>query len=410
MAKSLAYWLESPPSNTNVTLHLNFWLLNHGELAYLDIGVKFPKTGLGQAIHFYFPFQKESLTLVPSLGKTVCESDDLLSSVFNSEINITRKVKDGSKLIKFDDSKLLQFFTELPQYSEDKSVAGGLEFKAVEESGGDAGCQLTFPSSLFENVVTDGYFRFRLVLRKQALQEISRAYRASDRAFTNHFEKMEMVDFRFNEKRNLPSFVKKALSKSPSLKRVDFFLIRDASAEFKMSHADYHRCRLLEIDAWDKYLEDGRPDDVTVLPEQMLIYHWKEDKTEKEGKFIDHFAAFAKFSRWSIGKRELAAAALLVVLLGGVGSLLANTVPVQPITAFFDDAASKPKGDADSNAADVVAELKCEPVTKQQCAALEEITKSASQNPSLQATIDKTQQADDSASNSANNSRGSHNE
>lgn len=406
MAKSLAYWLESPPSNTNITLHINFWLLNHDELAYLDIGVKFPKTGLGQAIHFYFPFQKKLLTLIPFLGKKVCSDDELLSAVFNSNVQNRMNFEDSSTEIEFDDNQKLRFFTELPQYSGGKSVAGGLEFKPVEESGGPAGCLLTFPSSMFEEVETDGYFRFRLVLRKQALQEISRAYRASDRAFTNHFEKMEMVDFRFNEKRNLPPFVKKELSKSPTLKRVDFFLIRDASAEFKMSHADYHRCRLLEIDAWDKYLEDGRPDDITLLPKQMLIYHWKEDKTVKEGKFIDHFAAFAKFSRWSIRKRELFVAAALVIILGGIGSLLANLIPVSSVLALFDHAAPLPKGSIeDVNANNPAAQLQCETVTPQQCAAREKITKSASQNGLSHATIEQSPE-----NMASDNSGSSHNE
>lgn len=381
MAKSLAYWLENPSSNTIITLHINFWLLNHGELAYLDIGVKFPKTGLGDAIHFYFPFEQSSFALVPTLGKTVCESDDLLSSVFNSDIKITRKLPDASKLIKFNDSNTLQFFTELPQYSADKAVAGGLEIKEVEESGGTAGCQLTFPKTLFEKVVTDGYFRFRLVLQKSALTEISRAYQASDRAFTNHFEKMEMVDFRVNEKRNLPSHVKRALNKSPSLKRVDFFLIRDASSEFKMSHADYHRCRLLEIDAWNKYLEDGQPEETKVLPQQMLIYHWKEDKTEKDNKYIDHFAAFAKFSRWSIRKRELSAAALSVILLGGIGSFLANQLPDISLSEPLYASSSSPE----------CSELSLlshkEDKSAQQQGKSELKRESASQKPTAQATI-----------------------
>ena len=329
MAKSLAIWLENPNDNPELTLHVNFWALNSGDLAYLDVGVRFSAKGKWDAINVYLPFSKRDITYTPQLGKLVCDDKQLLSAVFNKRLLGSENRDDESQVLDFGQDEageedILQFFTALPKKEDDDSTYG-VQIKKIKE-GETEGVQLSFPRKLFKRENVAGYFRFRLVLQRDAYQAISHIYKSNERALTNHFEKTEMVDFRINEPRNLPIKIRTELNNPSCLKRVDFFLIREAYSEFKMSHSDYHRCRLLERHAWDDYLEPGLPDNINV-PAQMLIYHWKEQA--KRDKSIDHFAAFAKFTRWHIRRREIAAVVLAILTLGILTGLATNVIWTQ---------------------------------------------------------------------------------
>lgn len=335
MARSLAFWMENPqPSDGNdskVELHFNYWSLFNGTTNYLDIGVKFSNTKNFDSIKLYLPFEKNQITYKYDLGKKICKNTELVAAIFNA--HPAKIVPDQGKEIYdfyFSDEQAdepLKFFTQISE----TSGTGNLEGASLTEfnQNGEDGCVLTFPKKgLFDNISleAENYFRFRIILTPNAAQTISQIYKAKDSAITSHFEKTEMIDFRLNESRNLPEHIRGLVEKNPYLYRVHFFLIREANSEYKMSHSQYSRCRILENDLWNNYLEDG--DTSEKEPNQMLIYHWKSNKEEKG---IDHFSAFAKFSRRNVTGWDISAIIILIVLLSAGSGILANLV-----WSFFD--------------------------------------------------------------------------
>ena len=58
-----------------------------------------------------------------------------------------------------------------------------------------------------------------------------------------------------NEIRNLPKEIRNNITNKSYINKIHLFLIRDGKSEFKMAHDSYKRCRILESELWDKYLD-----------------------------------------------------------------------------------------------------------------------------------------------------------
>lgn len=332
MARSLAFWFDEKTGATlpELELHINFWSLNSEDTNFLDIGVRLKNKGSEKTfenINIYIPFDVNQDNYLPQLGLIVCSDPELISAIFNSTVTTTTaNAKDDIFEITFSPTNKLNFYTQI--LPEENNSGDGVKLSTFKEYGDDhKGTILTFPNKLIDckTNTDDSYFRFRIKLDKANKNILGPEYSPKDSWITNHFESIEMVDFRINEPRNLPAKIRSNLTNNLGLKDVHFFLIRDANAEFKISHSKYKRCRILENNIWKKYLKLGSKK--TNLPEQMLIYHWAESKGKEESKkdqVIEHFSAFAKFTKRKVGLGKMLIV-LAIVLAIGVGSgLFAN--------------------------------------------------------------------------------------
>jgi hypothetical protein len=361
VARSLAFWFdEKPEINTyDVDLHINFWSFDSEKVNYLDIGVlvKSKQESISSDINIYFPFKITHDDYFSELGSLVCSDRELISAIFNTNVSKTQAdSKNDIFQIEFSPTNKLSFHTQILPETDDSE--GGVKLRSFNESTSlskERGTILKFPSELFQpteveveaeaktetNTERSDYFRFRIKLSRDSKNILGPEYSPKGSFITNYFNSTEMIDFRINEPRNLPSKIRAKLNESLKLKQVHFFLIRDANAEFKMSHSKYKRCRILENNIWKKYLKLGVPPlkwwekqlkkrlglsfSKLKLPEQMLIYHWAEkDEKKGENKNIDHFSAFAKFSQRKTEWWRIIAVVLLGIGLGTLASILAN--------------------------------------------------------------------------------------
>lgn len=354
MAKSLAFWLVNPKEKDGkkpeIELHFNYWLLKtkgnkrfSGTVTnYLDIGVKFTSVVKFDSIKFYLPFNKDTLKYDGELGKKICSQPEILSTVFNElYYNIGSEDNRGFYDITFgkdDNAKPLRFFTGI-QHKQNQGGCG----VGISSDSSNGGTIIEFPMVLFclDND-RESYFRFRIELNESDIKSLSRVYDPKWSLITNYFETCEIIDFRINEARNLPDDVKKELVEPSYIKKVHFFLIRDAKSEYRMSHDAYHRCRILENDIWDKYL--GTDIDDTV-DSQMLIYHWKE-KSDIES--IEHFSAFAKFTRRTLKALDVIWIALIIIMLSVIAGWITNKIwtPLQENVQLSNSGAASSKADS----------------------------------------------------------------
>lgn len=324
MASSLAFWLEKNTveeisDDLTAELHFNYWLLSDEKVNFLDIGVRLSSQLNGVSkIYLYLPFVRSQFEYDPKLGSTVITNPSLASAVFNSSITGSVPSPDYTDYDFSDGSKSfsLRFFKDLKENTPHHMDAG----VTIDQLKGE-GCTLCFPIEMFE--LPDDrsiYFRFRIKLKSSEI--ISKVDRAKGRFITTDFDEHELVDFRLNESRNLPSTISRKVTNCKYLEKVHFFLIRDAYSDYKGAHSAYERCRLLEGELWKEYLNPVKlKGDI-----QMLIYHWKDAaKPGEDG--IDHFAAFAKFTKRVVRKRELAKIAIYVILLGLLVNYLFTNVP-----------------------------------------------------------------------------------
>ncbi len=333
MAKSLAFWLEGSKSNdTSIELHFNFWLLNMGsknEINYLDVGVKFKSLENISSINIFFPFEIRKNSYIHNLGRILSKDGELISAIFNARIYSLTYVDSNVLDIRFmDDNKVLRVFSQIELSEQSGS-------KGVNITYQDGGAILSFPKTLITceiekptaegNEAKDkdnevfGYFRFRINLNSEDRKSISQLYVSKDAKFLSRMESIEVVDFRVNEVRNLPQKIVSNLS-TTCINSVHFFLIRETNSEHKLSHSEFKRCRILEKNLWDKYLNVPSS---TSIPDQMLIYHWKE---QNEKKYLDNFSAFAKFSTITVTWGTVAYFLGFLLLWGAASGVLGNFI------------------------------------------------------------------------------------
>lgn len=334
MAKSLAFWLEGSNSGeASIELHFNYWLLNMGskqEINYLDVGVKFKSLEGVNSINIYFPFVIKTDNYIDNLGLTLSNNRELIAAIFNARIDNLKTVSPNVFDICFVDNKKdkLRLFTQIQLSDQGKN-------NGVNISNEDGGSILSFPTKLIPiskpgSPVTSnveavfGYFRFRIKLCSEDKKSISQIDVSKDTKFLSRIESTEIVDFRINEVRNLPSRIASKLSNNSCITSVHFFLIRETNSEHKLSHSELKRCRLLEKDLWDSYL--SVPANVPT-PEHMLIYHWKEPSQKQNGiQYLENFSAFAKFCTITVTRWRLAGFVCLGMLLGSISGVFGNFV------------------------------------------------------------------------------------
>lgn len=339
MASSVGIWLESNSRNSidvNLEVHVNYWSLAKDDINYLDVGVKLTPskhkldTELYQrieSVNIYLPFERKHIEYDSELGYMVCKDQELLSAIFNSYIKEYSHVNDsGIHNITLPDGEELSFFTQIELENGD-GLTGVSIAELVDKK--ENGTLLTFPGSLFQvangNVKDSVYFRFRVrLINDLAIRRISTITKPKLSVLLGDLNKIEIVDFRLNEARNLPFKIRSKINSTESLNVIHFFLIREAISDFKASHSNYKRCRVLETDIWDKYL--GLKD----TKSQYLIYHWKEKtdgistNSSTPNDFIDHFSAFAKFTSNQVSRRLVAVVLAFTFVIGVVSGVCGN--------------------------------------------------------------------------------------
>lgn len=325
MTQSLAFWVENSSKNAfssvALELHFNYWHLPDDKINYLDIGILISgKSKSFDSINVYLPFKYNIKNYISTLGDKVVESEELISAVFNNDVsNITPIRECSAKHIVFSeqkDNEGIVFFTNLSHETSENRV-----LIKEDREGDQIGTIIKFSNKIFncseEYKEKNWYLRFRYVLEKEDIDNISREYKSKDSLITYYFEKSEVVDFRVNESRNLPKTIREKVATCRNIHKVHFFLIRNESSEFKIGHTDYDRCRILEDKLWDTYLCENKDPQIKT---KMLIYHWKTTT----GKKVDYFSAFARFVTRKVRWKEIIYIILGVIVLGVSSSLIAT--------------------------------------------------------------------------------------
>lgn len=303
------------------------------EVNYLDIGVKFRCLNDKSSINIYFPLKITKDNYVDSLGRTLTQKPELVAAIFNTHVKSWTIVAPNIVDIAFVDNEKSKSISPLRIFSQiELSEKDGDKGVIVRDQ--DEGSILTFPKNLITHSEKDtdkedkdntncfGYFRFRIKLNPEDKKSISQVYVSKDAKLLSRMESIEIVDFRVNEIRNLPQKIVSNLNNNSCITSVHFFLIRETNSEHKLSHTEFKRCRLLEKDLWDSYLNVPKG---TTIPEHMLIYHWKEPLQKSDSiNYLENFSAFAKFSTITVTSWTVIGFLFFILLWGALSGVLGN--------------------------------------------------------------------------------------
>ena len=179
------------------------------------------------------------------------------------------------------------------------------------------------------------YFRFRV--KSNNMKDISHEYKPSNSFMESAFTKLEIVDFKINEMRNLQlSLIEEIGAQTMCLFHcVKLFLVRQAYYEFAYSDKPIKNSRIVENDIWSNYVGDR------YTFERMLVYYWKvgeDKKPDANTKISEGYSSLAKFKYEENNWTTILIFLVVVVLIGTFSGVLGNycSAKINKRTNLFD--------------------------------------------------------------------------
>ena len=278
---SLAIWYD-PRKETareaNLELHLNMWKLpdnSSGQFSrFLDLGLMIDSAIDISKICLFLP-SKLTIESIEDLGHLMVENHRLLSAIFNENYRITSEASSNCHPIS-NSKDLLQFYLYVTERT---------DYRILPNFFGGSIIEITMPKAKGKT-----YIRFRIT-DKSTLEQFSSIEKPPNSIFQSAFSKMETLDIRINEIRDLPTkLVEKIQNEGQfQLKKVHFFLMCSSREDYLFSHKPFIRCRKLENELWNTYTYDKYKGS----KEAILAYHWKEKPSDDTGH-VESFAAMVK--------------------------------------------------------------------------------------------------------------------
>jgi hypothetical protein len=298
---SLAIWYRwSAPAKRRqstkaaVELHVNLWrrrikTRSNKEESFIDLGFRFRDASSVSNFRIYVPFHLEQKD-IHDLGQILHHRETLMA-VFN-EAYVPGDIDDTGTfpIMNQNDPAIMYCHCLRP----------GIDFtSSISDQGGHIGTIINFTASLcgrFKPEV-EQYIRFRVILNAQRDRAFSKLTRQFDWIFLSAIPRDEVVEFRFNEHRSLPQEIIDQMAAQEEYEQFDLravhcFLIRESDSHFVMSHADFHKVRLLEDNLWSKYLSGTAGGG---LQHNSFIYHWR--RIGLGDTDLGDYHALAKFRR-----------------------------------------------------------------------------------------------------------------
>jgi hypothetical protein len=306
-----------------IELHFNFWRQIGKDQDYLDIGLMLSNAGATGSACIYLPFRiKDSdvTDLSPMLKEAA-----IATGIFNTHLTAANS-SDNNSSISLSDSTTGKFFAVVHSFASNGNTLDESELKVKECNGGSI-IEITRAAiaRASKGLETDqpSYYRIRLRLTGAASCAFVKTITPTDKTLLSGFDSTEYIDFRLNQARNLPDQIQRIMAdawrgSTPNFKRVDFLLVMGVAADLVGGH-EIQKHRLLEADLWKNYLGRG---DSNVLPEGMVIYHWR--KKAEDGGSVDDFNAFVKFRFRKSDAHTVKSYMVAAFFIGAIGSLLAT--------------------------------------------------------------------------------------
>lgn len=312
-------------------LHVNLWRLkrrsNGLEVNALDLGFRVTNSIGIENVFLYVPF-------------TLCADEivDLTYLLMNAEIAraiFSDDVHPGSSAPNISTFPITIGTERICCYKID--VATDL---AIEKVGGPPdgtvirGTVIRFKQGMFDTSPDDAacYVRFRIYLNSAGQGAFFNHHDPTDRGLLSGYEEIEVVDFRFNESRNLPRAVINQMNGPGSyrfgLGLIHYFVIRDMTEELNLSHGDLRKCRTLESDVWTKYVDLTSAG--TSFLRNAIIFNWRKDGGRSSSA---DFNALARFRKRRTDWRTIIISVGSLLVIGIIAGLL--TQPVATTTKWL---------------------------------------------------------------------------
>lgn len=337
--RSMAVWCPVRENHfaASAELHFNLWRLPKrgwirklrnlswaNDADFIEIGVLLDNPDQIKEICIFLPFAV-SRSEVEDCGPRF-RDESIAEGIFNEQISVEiPAVLNGA----FVELKIGgNIFCRVHEFEKSSDLISDNHLKVQKEGHGTLLKVSTSAVNAPANSIPVGgksYFRLRVQLPQPSESPFIQQVKPSDWALQSGFEGIELINFRLNEMRTLPSVVQNQLRdngivKNARIRLIAFLTAVPAISDMASSSTPSHKSRTLEREIWDKYVKNGLPDDVAV-------YHWKKSRSLENGEEpISDFSAFVKLKQRRAGLGTVAIYLTIAFAFGVLGNLTASWI------------------------------------------------------------------------------------
>lgn len=310
---SFAIWYKPKPGIDKKTIelevHINLWNLWNEEKGkesfdnFMDIGIMVEDIEEISNINIFIPnkIYKDEIT---DLGNCFKEHTALVPIVFNRDYVV--KTTQAGKMVEVlnRDNELLFNIFRLDTNND------------LEIINRDYGSVVKI---VVDDSIQKGKTYYRIRIKSGYIDSLSSIDKPANAILESAFACTEMVDFRLNEKRNLPDSLLNEIHKDGEVifKPIHLFVMREADYDYIFSSGSLYRSRELEKNLWAQYIGNN------YSFKKLIAYQWMEKSSES-------LYVFVKFrfrrSNWKTILYFILWALLIAVVGGAVGSILVRLI------------------------------------------------------------------------------------
>ncbi|MBS4011918.1 MAG: hypothetical protein KGZ72_14330 [Roseovarius sp.] len=319
--KTIAFWCEKHDAtiDTGAEFHVNLWHFSSKKRSdFFEIGVLVDDPSALSAIKIFVPFDL-NYDQIRDLGGEFSEPN-LAQGIFNEALSPAFAVNKRSVELLLGGKT----YCGVHVFAAGKN---GIDPNELNLKATDGGTLLEITAAAIVSLARQyddarrGYFRLRLLSKKPSERPFVTYIAPQDRAWTSGFDAIEYIDCRLNEARTLPQSVARAAESSPNgvaeTRQVVFLAVVPVVSAITLSHAEWHKSRLLENEIWERYVPAG-------LDAGMVVYHWRRIFTDLESKPLQGFSAFVKLQTRKADFPIIGLYIGLSLLIGVLGSVFGS--------------------------------------------------------------------------------------
>lgn len=308
----------------NAKIHVNLLKIkNEKTSCFLDFGLLFPIDI--KELRFYFPFYIE-IKDVEDLGSLLAKNNDVLDLIFHTDMSTSSfgqncytyvqssNEEDSSfALYQLGENNLNIKHTNTSVSQQMQGTILNVQLKG--EYSFSPACQDCEKKD--KSKPKNCYIRFRIPVSNRNMDIFRHSANISDDLFQSAFSKIDMIDFRINDRREIDKKVLETLEdgsyKAFQFEEAHFFYVADSKENIRNGSVIHKDCRIMERERWNDYL----PATENV---NYLAYHW--EKSNLMGRSLSEFCIFFNTIYPERNWLRILSYSFVVILLGFLGSML----------------------------------------------------------------------------------------
>ncbi len=304
-------------------LHLNLW--EHGDNVSLDIGLMLDVNHPSNSISLYFPWAEKKNNF-DDLQELI-SNPAAMPAIFNESWSITTKSVQSGAIVSDSTTTSKVLFVIVPTTSKHATSNALISsiYDAFSHSLTLDILKLAAKAKTLSPTAEKMYVRFRVNHVPKNFYAVG--IDPADKSFISSWQSTEIIDFRLNVRRGVPSNFVPNLGTFLNFSKVHLFLMRSKEHDLVFEDTLFKACRSLEDEEfWAGYSLNTTPSkdrEISLAKKRIknsLGYQWTKKIKIIGGNQVELVSEFSILARFKKIKFNITIFFLVALLLGALGN------------------------------------------------------------------------------------------